>query len=104
MSEDKKTIELNDEDLEKVNGGALTYQNGKEFSVAIGDVVNVSGYINGFDGAYCLVSISTLNAYKFVKYTQGAKYVEEAIRFTVIPSGVTITKIGHDDEFVVYNA
>ena len=105
MSEENKIVELNDEDLEKVNGGgALTYQNGKEFSVAIGDVVNVSGYINGFDGAYCLVHINEYNAHKFVKYTQGAKYVEKAISFSTIPSGVTITKIGHDDEFVVYNA
>ena len=104
MVEENKNIELKDEDLEKVNGGVLCYQDGKEFSVAIGDVVTVSGYINGFDGDYCLVSISILNAYKFVKYSQGAKYVEEAIRFTKIPSGVTITKKSHDDEFVVYNA
>lgn len=100
----EQLCELSDEDLEKVNGGALLYQNGKEFSVAIGDVVNVSGYINGFDGAYCLVHINEYNAHKFVKYTQGAKYVDKAISFSTIPSGVTITKIGHDDEFVVYNA
>ena len=103
MSKENKTVELKDEELEKVNGGSLPDQKGKILNITEGDVVNISGYINGFDGVYCLVSINEYNAHKFVKYTQGAKYVDDSIRFSTIPNGVTITIIGHDDEFVFYN-
>ena len=103
MSEEKKDFELKEEDLEKVNGGSSPNKKGKTLNIAKGDVVNISGYINGFDGKYCLVSINEYNAHKFVKYTQGAKYVDDSIRFSTIPNGVTITIVGHDDEFVFYN-
>lgn len=105
MLEDNTIVELKDEKLEKVNGSTSIANEGASLSsITIEDVVEISGYISGFDGRYCLVSINEYGAYKFVKYQKGAKYIDDAIRFATILENVVITKIGHDDEFVKYNA
>lgn len=99
-------VELHDDELSKVSGGVIQAPNekGQVCNIVVGDVVDIKGYIAGTDGQYCLVSINQYERYKFVKYTKGAKYVEIAISFTVKPNGMKITIIGHDDEFVIYNA
>lgn len=99
MVENNKTIELNDESLEKVNGGsnvAIT----RLTDLAIGDIVDITYSLTS--GPHCLVSISEYKAYKFVQYIPN-QYVDNAIRFAVIPDGLSMIKIGHDDHFALMN-
>ena len=100
---EKYKKELKDEQLEKVTGGIGETKINKFSEIVIGDVVNITGYIEGYNGLFCLCKISSSGRYKFIAYEKGAKYVEKAINITTIPSGVVMVKVGHDDQFVADN-
>ena len=103
MSSYARTAQLSDEELQTVTAGNnnSTTIISSLSQLTVGDIVNVANYI--VNGLHCYVKKNQYGAYKLVSYVQGGKYIDNAINISTIPNGVTLTLVGHDDQFVEDN-
>ena len=98
MSNNK--AELKDEELEKINGGmSVKDENGNVCELIVGDVVKVKNY--PMTGDFCLLQIKG-GYYKFLEYTT-EPYPDRGISLSSFPKEASVTKIGHDDNYVAKN-